>query len=88
MSCPRCMETVVFGVPDEAMGEELAMVLYLSPGEALDEDEVRALPEQQAGQLQSAAPYSSSGSSPLPQNASGKLHKLKTREMFLGGDGG
>lgn len=39
---PQVKENVVFGVPDEAMGEELVMVLYLVEGETLSEEDVRA----------------------------------------------
>lgn len=84
---PQVLETVVFGVPDAAMGEELAMVLYLSPGETLDEDEVRAFLNNRLASYK-VPRHIRFWERPLPQNASGKLHKLKTREMFLGGDGG
>ena len=77
-------ENVVFGVPDEAMGEELALVLHLNPGASLTEDELRAyLKERIAGYK--VPKHIRFWSEPLPQNASGKLHKLKTREMFLEG---
>jgi long-chain acyl-CoA synthetase len=66
------------------MGEELALVLHLNPGASLAEGELRTyLKERIAGYK--IPKNISFWSEPLPQNASGKLHKLKTREMFLSG---
>ena len=39
---PSVKEVAVFGVPDDLMGEELAMVCHPQPGSALTEDELRA----------------------------------------------
>jgi long-chain acyl-CoA synthetase len=76
-------ENVVFGVPDDAMGEELVLVLYLSPGSELSEEALREyLGQRLAGYK--VPRHIRFFDQPLPQNASGKLHKLKTREMFLG----
>ena len=38
---PQVKENVVFGVPDDAMGEELVLVLHLNPGDTMAEDELR-----------------------------------------------
>ena len=75
-------ENVVFGVPDEAMGEELAMVVYVEPGQALSE---QALREYLLSRLASykVPRYIQFWDHPLPQNASGKLHKLNVRTAFL-----
>jgi len=76
-------ENVVFGVPDEAMGEELALVLHLHEGESLSEEELRDyLKDRLAGYK--VPKHIQFWDQPLPQNASGKLHKLNTRAMFLG----
>jgi long-chain acyl-CoA synthetase len=80
---PQVMENVVFGVPDEAMGEELAMVLYLGPGQALSEADLRAYLKTRLASYK-VPRHIRFWDHPLPQNASGKLHKLKTRELFLG----
>jgi len=82
---PQVMENVVFGVPDEAMGEELAMVLYLSPGQALSEADLRAYLQTRLASYK-VPRHIQFWDHSLPQNASGKLHKLKTREIFLGDD--
>ena len=79
---PAVKENVVFGVPDEAMGEELALVVYLNPGESMSEGELRTYLK---GRLASykVPRHIRFRDQPLPQNASGKLHKLNTREIFL-----
>lgn len=79
---PQVKENVVFGVPDDAMGEELVLVLHLNPGETMAEDELRSYLK---GRLASyKVPRNIRFfNQPLPQNASGKLHKLKTRDIFL-----
>jgi long-chain acyl-CoA synthetase len=79
---PQVKENVVFGVPDQAMGEELVLVLHLNPGETMGEEELR---NHLQGRLASykVPKHIRFKDQPLPQNASGKLHKLKTREAFL-----
>ncbi len=77
-------EAVVFGEPDQVMGEELVMVIFVTPGMALDE---RTLREHLSARL---AAYKVPrtmvfADSPLPRNASEKLHKLKVREAHLAG---
>jgi acyl-CoA synthetase (AMP-forming)/AMP-acid ligase II len=76
-------EVVVFGEPDSAMGEELVMVAHPTPGESLDEPTLRAfLGERLAGYK---VPRTIKiWNSPLPRNASEKLHKLKVKEAYLG----
>lgn len=77
-------ECVVFGEPDAAMGEELVMVVYVTPGHSLDEQALRDfLGQRLAGykvprNIRFAA-------EPLPRNASEKLHKLKVKEAYLAG---
>ena len=76
-------ENVVFGVPDEAMGEELALVLHLHEGESLSEEELRGYLKERLAAYK-IPKHIQFWDQPLPQNASGKLHKLNTRAMFLG----
>ncbi|MFK7975778.1 MAG: class I adenylate-forming enzyme family protein [Halioglobus sp.] len=80
---PAVKENVVFGVPDDAMGEELALVLHVNPGEKLTEEELRAYLKDRLASYK-VPRHIRFFDEPLPQNASGKLHKLKTRDMFLG----
>ncbi|MEP5567276.1 MAG: class I adenylate-forming enzyme family protein [Halioglobus sp.] len=81
--CPEVREVVVFGEPDQAMGEELVLVAYLDPEQDLDEDELRGfLKERLAGyKVPRVIQFVSE---PLPRNASEKLHKLKVKEAYLG----
>lgn len=79
---PVVKENVVFGVPDDAMGEELTLVLHLNPGDSLSEEELRTYLKQRLASYK-VPKHIRFWNEPLPQNASGKLHKLKTREMFL-----
>ncbi|GAB5450033.1 MAG: class I adenylate-forming enzyme family protein [Halioglobus sp.] len=81
---PQVKENVVFGVPDDAMGEELALVLHVNPGESLTEDELRAYLKQRLA-FYKVPRHVRFSDAPLAQNASGKLHKLKVRDAFLAG---
>jgi acyl-CoA synthetase (AMP-forming)/AMP-acid ligase II len=80
---PEVREVVVFGEPDQAMGEELVLVAYLDPAQQLDEATLRNfLKERLAGyKVPRVIQFSSA---PLPRNASEKLHKLKVKEAYLG----
>jgi long-chain acyl-CoA synthetase len=75
-------EVAVFGVPDDAMGEELAMVCHPQAGSALTEDELRQ-------HLRDALPtfkvpkYVALTNEPLPRNASEKIHRLALRNGFV-----
>lgn len=75
-------EVVVFGEADEAMGEELVMVVYQKPGESITEDALRAnLSEHLASyKVPKTLVFSVQ---PLPRNASEKLHRLKVKEQYL-----
>jgi long-chain acyl-CoA synthetase len=77
-------EAVVFGVDDPRMGEELALVCYLRPGAALDAATLRAhLGERLASYK--VPKYIAFSKTPLPRNASEKLHKLNVKAAFLEG---
>jgi long-chain acyl-CoA synthetase len=79
---PSVKEVAVFGVPDDLMGEELAMVCHPQPDSAITEDELRA-------HLRSALPafkvpkYLVLTDEPLPRNASEKIHRLALRNSFV-----
>lgn len=79
---PAVRENVVFGVPDEAMGEELAMVAFVPEHEGLSVEQLR---EYLAGRLAGykVPKYIRITDRPLPKNASEKLHKLQVREAFI-----
>jgi long-chain acyl-CoA synthetase len=73
---------VVFGEPDEAMGEELVMVVYTARESELTERQIRDyLGTRLAGYKVPRTIIF--WDQPLPRNASEKLHKLKVREAYL-----
>jgi long-chain acyl-CoA synthetase len=79
---PDAKEVAVFGVPDDAMGEELAMVCHRQPGSRLSDDELRAhllavLPAFKVPR------YVVVTDTPLPRNASEKIHRLALRNSFI-----
>jgi long-chain acyl-CoA synthetase len=79
---PSVKEVAVFGVPDDLMGEELAMVCHPQPDSTITEDELRA-------HLRNALPtfkvpkYLVLTDEPLPRNASEKIHRLALRNSFV-----
>ncbi len=79
---PQVQEVVVFGVPDEAMGEELVLVLYLVQGRTLEEEELRRFLASRLAAYK-VPRHVLFSTRPLPQNASGKLHKRDVREAFI-----
>jgi len=78
---PQVKECVVFGVPDQRLGEELAMVLYPHPGSSLTEEALRT---HLAGHLAAfkVPRYITITSEPLPRNNSEKLDKIASRRQF------
>jgi long-chain acyl-CoA synthetase len=79
---PSVKEVAVFGVTDDAMGEELAMVCHPQPGSELTEDELRqhllnVLPTFKVPK------YLALTDKPLPRNASEKIHRLALRDSFV-----
>jgi long-chain acyl-CoA synthetase len=79
---PCAKEVAVFGVSEEIMGEELAMVCHRQPGTTLTEAELRT-------HLRTVLPafkvpkYVVVTDTPLPRNASEKIHRLALRESFV-----
>ena len=75
-------EAAVFGVPDEAMGEELAMVCHPRPGAVLTEQQLRQHLRQGLPAFK-VPKYIAMSDTPLPRNASEKIHRLALRDRFL-----
>lgn len=78
----RVREVVVFGVPDEKMGEELAMVAYVETPRTLTVEELRAHIGIKLAAYKIPR-YIEIVHEPLPQNASGKLFKRKIQDGFV-----
>jgi long-chain acyl-CoA synthetase len=79
---PCAKEVAVFDVSDYIMGEELAMVCHRQSGTSLTEAELRT-------HLRSVLPafkvpkYVVVMDTPLPRNASEKIHRLALRKGFV-----
>jgi long-chain acyl-CoA synthetase len=78
---PAVAECVVFAVPDERLGEEVAAALYLKPGESMDGATLR---DHCSAYL---APYKVPHylwflDQPLPRNANGKFVKRALRDSL------
>ena len=78
----QIQEIVVFGVPDKTMGEELAMVYFCTPGAEIEDHNVRKYLQSRAAAYK-VPKHIQLSRKPLPQNASGKLHKQKIRQWFI-----
>jgi long-chain acyl-CoA synthetase len=78
---PAIAECCVFGVPDERLGEEVAVALVLKPGERLDEAGLKA--HCTAIIAKHKVPrYVWFLDEPLPRNASGKFLKRELRDRL------
>jgi long-chain acyl-CoA synthetase len=75
-------EAAVFGVPDDAMGEELAMVCHPRPGQTITEAELRNHLGQTLPGFK-VPKYIVISDEPLPRNASEKIHRLALRNDFV-----
>ena len=74
-------EVCVFGVPDEELGEVLAMV-YFAPHKHVTQAELEAFISDQLGAFK-VPKYISPSEESLPLNLSGKIDKKIIRESFL-----
>lgn len=75
-------DVVVFGVPDTAMGEELALVACPLPGVQVDVEQLRAHLATSLARYK-VPRYLELTTEPLPQNASGKLFKRQIQKDFV-----
>lgn len=80
------LEAVVFGVPDEEMGEALVLVACIHFDSRLKANDIREYLTQKLAKYK-VPKYIKLTNKPLPQNASGKLFKRKIRDKFLGSAG-
>ncbi|CAN5257298.1 class I adenylate-forming enzyme family protein [soil metagenome] len=76
-------EVAVFGVPDDAMGEELVLVYYENPwSTTLTEGQLRSLLNAHLPAFK-VPKYIRLSEQPLPRNASEKIHRAAVRSEFL-----
>lgn len=79
---PTVQEVAVFGVPDDSLGEELALVCYPRPGTTLTEEVLREHLRQTLPTFK-VPKYITISTSPLPRNSSEKIHRLALRNSFV-----
>jgi long-chain acyl-CoA synthetase len=77
----QVQEVVVFGVPDDTLGEALAMIFYTKADSELTSDELRTFLTESISSFK-VPKYIVLSPDPLPRNASEKLNRLKAKEMF------
>ena len=79
---PSIAEVVVFGVPDERLGEDVGVAIVLKDGHTLTEDELTAhcLERMAKFKIPNHIWFSAE---PFPRNASGKFLKREVREKIL-----
>jgi long-chain acyl-CoA synthetase len=74
---PDILESSVYGVPDERLGEEVGATLYVK--QPVDEEAVRAFLEPRLARFEIPR-YLHFSDVPLPRTASGKIFKRQLRE--------
>jgi long-chain acyl-CoA synthetase len=79
---PAVHEAVVFGVPHERLGEEVACAVVPKRGEAIDVDELRKHLAEHIASFKIPTVWEVRDD-PLPRNASGKILKRDVRDQIL-----
>ncbi len=75
-------ENVVFGVPDETMGEEMVLVAYAPETVNLSTEQIRSSLSEALAAYK-VPKHIVVRNEPLPKNASGKLFKKKLRDEYI-----
>ena len=79
-SLPQVQDVQVVGVPDAKYGEELCAWIVVKPGQALDEDAVRAFCKGQIAHYK--VPRYIRFVESFPMTVTGKIQKFKIREAM------
>nr|WP_070958525.1 class I adenylate-forming enzyme family protein [Hyphomonas sp. Mor2] len=80
---PAIAECCVFGVPDERLGEEVGVALYLKRGLSITPDELKAHCAERLAKFKIPSHIWISDA-PFPRNASGKFLKREVRDQLIG----
>lgn len=78
---PAVAECSVFGVPDDRLGEEVGVAIYLTPGQHVAPQSLREEVTQRIAKHK-APRYIWMMDAPLPRNASGKFLKRELRDTL------
>jgi long-chain acyl-CoA synthetase len=79
---PAVYEAAVFGLPDERLGEVVACVIMLKPGQRLSADELRAFLSARLANFKIPTRIAFTDE-PLPRNAPGKMMKRQMPELYF-----
>ena len=79
---PGVSEAIVFGLPHERLGEEVAAVIVAAPGAAFEAEGVRAKLRESLAHFKVPSQLFFQ-KDPLPRNASGKFLKRDVRAALL-----
>ncbi len=79
---PAVAECCVFGVPDERLGEEVGVAVYLKPGESMTEEALKATCAERLAKFKIPS-HIWICDAPFPRNASGKFLKREVRERLI-----
>jgi long-chain acyl-CoA synthetase len=79
---PAVHEVVVFGLPDERLGEEVACVVMLKPGATLTADELRGDLKSRLASFKIPSKVAFTDE-PLPRNPAGKFLKRKMPARYF-----
>ncbi len=80
---PDVVEAAVFGIPDERLGEEVAVGVLLKPGSSLDAAGLQTFLKEKLASYKIPARIWFLDA-PIPRNASGKLVKRELRKQLTG----
>lgn len=79
---PGIYECAVFGVPDQRLGEKVAVAVMPVPGKSIDEEEFKAFLSEQIARFK-VPEFVFVHSQQLPRNASGKILRKQLREEAI-----
>jgi len=79
---PAVYEAAVFGLPDERLGEVVACVVMLKPGQHLSDDELRAHLQTRLANFKIPTRIAFTDA-PLPRNAPGKMLKREMPAIYF-----
>jgi long-chain acyl-CoA synthetase len=79
---PEVYEAAVFGLPDERLGEEVACVVMLKPGQSLHEDQLRAHLQSRLANFKVPTRVAFT-TEPLPRNPAGKFLKREMQKLYF-----